>query len=132
MSRSLNKTALIGNVGSDPDVRSTQGNNKVAKFSLATSETFTDRSGQKQEKTQWHRITVWGKLADVVEQYVKKGDRVYVEGKIEYSETENDAGVKRYWTDIIARELIMLGGKSDGARTQATETPTAEYDDEPF
>ena len=109
MSRSLNKVTLIGNVGSDPDIRMTPSGTKVAKFSIATNESFTSRSGQQQEKTQWHRLTFFGRLTDVVEQWVKKGDRLYVEGRIEYSQTQTPQGETRYWTDIIAREMIMLG-----------------------
>ncbi|MDE0475968.1 MAG: single-stranded DNA-binding protein [Gammaproteobacteria bacterium] len=114
MSRSLNKVTLIGNVGSDPDIRMTPSGTKVAKFSVATNETFNDRSGRQQERTQWHRLTFFGRLSDVVEQWVKKGDRLYVEGRIEYSQTQTPQGETRYWTDIIVREMIMLGS---GGRT---------------
>jgi single-strand DNA-binding protein len=110
MSRSLNKVMLIGNVGSEPEIRTTGGGTKVAKFSLATNRVFNDRAGQRQEKTEWHRITAWDRIADLIEQYVHKGDRLYVEGSIEYSQTEDEAGKPRYWTDIIVRELVMLGG----------------------
>lgn len=112
MSRSLNKVQLIGNVGQDPEVRTTAGGTKMAKISLATSRTFNDRAGNKQEKTEWHRITAWGKLAEIIEQYVRRGDRLFVEGRIEYSETEHE-GQKRYWTDIQAHDLIMLGGAGE-------------------
>lgn len=112
MSRSLNKTTLIGRVGSDPEIRTTASGTKMAKISLATSRTWTDRSGQKAEKTEWHRITTWDKLAEIVERFVSKGDRLYIEGRIEYSETEHE-GQKRYWTDIHANELIMLGGAGE-------------------
>lgn len=114
MSRSLNKVMLIGNVGSDPEMRSTPGGMRVAKVSLATSRQFNDRSGQQQEKTEWHRLTFWDKLADVVEKYVKKGDRLYVEGRIEYSQTDDGKGTVKYWTDINVREMVMLGGGSGG------------------
>ena len=110
MSRSLNKVMLIGNVGSEPEIRTIAGGTKVAKFSLATNRTFNDRNGQRQEKTEWHRITCWAKTADIVEQYVHKGDRLYVEGSIEYSQTDDESGKPRYWTDINVRELVMLGG----------------------
>jgi len=110
MSRSLNKVMLIGNVGSEPEIRTTGGGTKMAKFSLATNRQWTDRSGQKQEKTEWHRITAWERIADLIEQYVHKGDRLYVEGSIEYSQTEDDSGKPRYWTDIVIREMVMLGG----------------------
>ena len=114
MSRSLNKVMLIGNVGSDPEVRSTASGTRLAKMSLATNRQWTNKHGSEQEKTEWHRLTVWGKLADVVERYVKKGDRLYVEGRIEYSESESD-GQKKYWTDVNVLEMVMLGGQGGGA-----------------
>ena len=110
MSRSLNKVMIIGNVGSEPDVRATASGARVAKLSVATNRTFQDRNGQNQEKTEWHRLTFFGKLADIVEQYVKKGDRIYVEGRLEYSQTTDEQGNTRYWTDIVATEMMMLGG----------------------
>lgn len=116
MSRSLNKVMLIGNLGSDPEIRTTPSGTKVAKVSLATNRTFQDRSGQQQEKTEWHRLTFFGKLADIVEQYVTKGDRLYVEGRLEYSQTEDDKGNVRYWTDIVAMEMVMLGSTMAGGQ----------------
>lgn len=110
MSRSLNKVMLIGNIGSEPEIRTTGGGTKLAKVSLATNRTWNDRSGQKQEKTEWHRLTFWDRLAELVEQYVKKGDRIYVEGRIEYSQTEDDKGNQRFWTDIVVQEMVLLGG----------------------
>ena len=114
MSRSLNKVILIGNLGSDPEVRSTTGGNRVATFSLATSRSWNDASGQKQEKTEWHRCVVWNSktstLADIVERYVKKGDKLYVEGRIEYRQWQDKDGQTKYSTEINVRELIMLGG----------------------
>jgi single-strand DNA-binding protein len=115
MSRSLNKVMLIGNVGNDPEIKTTGGGTKIAKVSLATNRTFNDRSGQQQEKTEWHRLTFWDKMADLVDQYVKKGDRLYVEGRIEYSQTEDDKGNQRFWTDIVVREMVMLGGAGSAA-----------------
>ena len=115
MARSLNKVMLIGNVGSDPEIKTTGGGTKMAKLSLATNRTFSDRSGQQQEKTEWHRLTFWDRLADLVEQYVKKGDRLYIEGRIEYSQTEDDKGNQRFWTDIVVREMVMLGGAGGAA-----------------
>ena len=148
MSRSLNKATLIGNVGGDPDVRSTASGNRVAKISLATNRQFTDRTGQQQDRTQWHRLTFFGRLVDVVEQWVKKGDRLYVEGRIEYSQTQDEHGGTRYWTDIIVNEMIMLGSTpgrtgADGAgqgqagyggrRAQGTQPAATEPDDDlPF
>jgi single-strand DNA-binding protein len=114
MSRSLNKVTLIGNLGSDPEVRSTTGGNRVATFSLATSRSWNDASGNKQEKTEWHRCVVWNtknsQLADIVEKYVKKGDKLYVEGRIEYRQWQDKDNQTRYSTEINVRELIMLGG----------------------
>ncbi len=125
MSRSLNKVTLIGNLGNDPEVRSTSGGNRVATFSLATSRSWNDAAGAKQEKTEWHRCVVWNtkssQLADIVERYVKKGDKIYVEGRNEYRQTQDKEGQTRYSTEINVRELIMLGaprggggGSSDG------------------
>lgn len=113
MSRSLNKVMLIGNVGNDPDVRTTSSGTPIAKMSLATTRKWKDGSGEQKEKTEWHRLTVWGKLVDVVERYVKKGDRLYVEGRIEYSESESD-GQKKYWTDVNVFEMLMLGSTGAG------------------
>ena len=145
MARSLNKATLIGNVGGDPDVRTTASGSRVAKLSLATSRSFQDRAGQQQERTQWHRLTFFGRLVDVVEQWVKKGDRLYVEGRIDYSQTQDEHGNARYWTDIIVQEMIMLGsrGGADGEqgpqrsgggyRPAAQSAPVAEPDDDlPF
>ena len=124
MARSLNKVNLIGNVGADPDIRTTSSGARIGKLSLATSRTFTDRSGHEQERTQWHRLTFFGKLVDVVEQWVGKGDRLYVEGRLEYSQTEDDHGGTRYWTDIIVYELIMLGS-SRGGDNSSSAAPAA-------
>jgi single-strand DNA-binding protein len=118
MSRSLNKVTLIGNLGNDPEVRSTTGGNRVATFSLATSRSWNDAAGSKQEKTEWHRCVVWNtktsQLADIVEKYVKKGDKLYVEGRIEYRQWQDKDGQTRYSTEINVRELIMLGSRSGG------------------
>ena len=114
MSRSLNKVMLIGNVGSDPEVRSTASGARVAKMSLATNRSFQDRTGQQQERTDWHRLTFFGKLADIVEQWVHKGDKIFVEGRVEYSQTQQDQGGTRYWTDIVVNEMMMLGGQGGG------------------
>ena len=118
VSRSLNKVTLIGNLGNDPEVRSTTGGNRVATFSLATSRTWNDQSGQRQEKTEWHRCVVWNtkgsQLADIVERYVHKGDKLYIEGRIEYRQWQDKDGQTRYSTEINVRELIMLSSKQGG------------------
>jgi single-strand DNA-binding protein len=137
VSRSLNKVTLIGNLGNDPEVRSTNGGNRVATFSLATSRSWNDASGSKQEKTEWHRCVAWNskgsQLADIVEKYVKKGDKLYVEGRIEYRQWQDKDGQTRYSTEINVRELLMLGtprggGDSDGEsvpRPRAAAAPKA-------
>lgn len=116
MSRSLNKAIIIGNLGSDPELRSTGGGQQVAQFNVATSRSWTNASGEKQEKTEWHRIVAWRKLAEIAERYLKKGDKVYIEGEITYREYEaKDGSGKRYITEIEAREMIMLGGREGGS-----------------
>jgi single-strand DNA-binding protein len=127
MARSLNKVTLIGNTGGDPDVRTTASGARIAKLSLATSRSFQDRSGQQQERTDWHRLTFFGRLVDVVEQWVKKGDRLFVEGRIEYSQTQDDRGGTRYWTDIVVNEMIMLGSGGAGRAAPAAENQGGGY-----
>ena len=125
MSRSLNKVTLIGNLGSDPEVRATPGGNRVAQFSLATSRTWNDQAGVRQEKTEWHRCVVWNtkasQLADIVERYVKKGDKVFVEGRIEYRQWQDKDGQTRYSTEINVRELIMLSSRQGGGGYEGDE-----------
>lgn len=141
----LNKVQLIGNLGKDPEVK--QVNSKsVCNFSIATSESYKDKDGQKQTITDWHDIQVWDKLADICGQYLKKGSKVYIEGKLKKRSYEDKDGVKRYVTDIVCTNMIMLDGKSGEATTTgygntmpintsnpypvATETPAT--DDLPF
>jgi single-strand DNA-binding protein len=114
MSRSLNKAQLIGNLGADPEIRSTTSGTQVATLSIATSRRWNDRQGQQQEKTEWHRVVCWDKLAEICERFLKRGDRVYVEGSIEYRQWDGQDGQKKYTTEIRARELIMLGGRDGG------------------
>jgi single-strand DNA-binding protein len=125
VSRSLNKVTLIGNLGNDPEVRSTTGGNRVATFSLATSRTWNDASGAKQEKTEWHRCVVWNtkgsQQADIVEKYVHKGDKLYVEGRIEYRQWQDKDGQTRYSTEINVREFIMLSGRGGGSDFEGSE-----------
>jgi single-strand DNA-binding protein len=129
MSRSLNRVQLIGNLGADPEVRSISNGNRVANFSLATSRQWTGASGDKQEKTEWHRVVLWNNrgsnLADVAERYCKKGDKVYVEGSIEYRSWQDKDGQTRYTTEIRARELILLSGRGGGDAGDAVTAPKA-------
>jgi len=137
VSRSLNKVTLIGNLGADPELRSTNNGSRVATLSLATSRQWTDQKGEKQEKTEWHRVICWNNkgfmLADLAEKYMKKGDKVYIEGRIEYRTWEDKEKQTRYTTEIIAREIILLGsrgaggeGSGDFARAKATAKATPE------
>ena len=120
MSRSLNKVMLVGNLGNDPEIRTTSNGSKVANFSLATTRQWNSASGEKQEKTEWHKCIAWntgGKgtgLADIIERYVHKGDKLYVEGRIEYRQYEDKEKQTRYVTEINVREILLLGGKSGG------------------
>jgi single-strand DNA-binding protein len=114
----LNKVILVGNLGADPEMRYTASGTAVAKFSLATSRKFTGKDGQRQDKTEWHRIVAWGKLAEICGQYLSKGKQVIIEGRIEYGSYEKD-GVKHYTTDIVAENMQMLG--SPGGRGQERE-----------
>ena len=116
----MNRVILIGNLGGDPEVRYTAGGTAVGKFSLATSRKFTGKDGQKQEKTEWHRIVAWAKLAEICGQYLTKGKKVMIEGRIEYGSYEKD-GVKHYTTDIIAENMEMLGGNGQGNGNQSRE-----------
>jgi single-strand DNA-binding protein len=116
MSKSLNKVTLIGNLGADPEVRTTNTGTRVATISVATSRQWKGADGQRQDKTQWHKVICWNnkvgqQLADVVEKYTKKGDKVYVEGEIEYRQYQDKEGQTRYVTEITCRELILLGGR---------------------
>lgn len=111
--RSLNKAMIIGHLGNDPDVRYTPSNTAVANFSVATSERYKDAQGEWQEKTQWHRIVAWNRLAEIAQQYLKKGSQVYIEGPIETRSWEGQDGQTRYTTEIKALTLIMLDSRGD-------------------
>ena len=109
---SVNKVILIGNLGKDPDIRYMPNGEAVANITLATSETWKDKTGAKQEKTEWHRVTFYRKLAEIVGEYLKKGSSVYVEGRLETRKWTDKTGTDRYTTEIIANEMRMLGSKS--------------------
>ncbi len=130
MSRSLNKVQLIGNLGKDPELKYTPSGVAVATFSIATSESWKDQEGNQQEKTEWHNIVAWRKLAEICGEYLKKGKKVYLEGKLQTRNYEKD-GVKRYVTEIVADQLIMLdggGGKSNNSNTTSESAPAAHND----
>ena len=149
MARGVNKVILIGNLGADPEVRYTPDGAPVANFNLATSESWNDRtSGEKQERTEWHRLVVWRKLAEIAGQYLKKGSKIYIEGKLQTRSWEDQSGQKRYTTEVVVNELQMLdsrgeGGGGDGgisrdpgpagqAESGSPPAAAAEEDDLPF
>jgi len=116
---SLNKAQLIGHLGSDPEVKFTPSGQAVCNFSVATNESWKDKDGNKQERTEWHRIVVWGKLAEVCGKYLAKGRQAYIEGRIQTRNYDDKEGVKRYVTEIVAEEVKFLGGgdKEEGSRS---------------
>lgn len=122
----LNKVILIGRLGKDPETRFMPNDEAVCNFSVATSEAWNDRNGQRQERTEWHNITMYRRLAEIAGQYLKKGSQVYLEGKIQSRKYTDKNGVERTAYDIIANEMKMLGGGSDGQQAQQAqgEAPT--------
>jgi single-strand DNA-binding protein len=114
MAQGLNKAILIGNLGTDPEVRYTQGNQAVAKFRLATTETYLDRSKTQQSRTEWHNVVAWGRTAETVSRFLRKGRQVYVEGRIQTRQWEDREGNKRYTTEVVAQRVLFLGGRGDG------------------
>jgi single-strand DNA-binding protein len=129
----INKVILVGNLGKDPEVRHLENNVAVATFSLATSESYKDKNGQRVEKTEWHNIVMWRGLAEVAEKYLKKGQMVYIEGKIRTRNYQDKEGQTRYTTEIVADEMTMLGARPEGgqggntsnASTQSTPAQNA-------
>ena len=115
---SLNKAMIIGRLGADPEVRITQNNTTVANMSVATTERYKDKSGERQESTEWHRVVVWGKLAEICQKYLTKGSMVYFEGKIQTRQWENKEGQKQYTTEINAQEMRMLDSRGEGNQGQ--------------
>jgi single-strand DNA-binding protein len=123
--RGINKVILIGNLGADPEIRYTANGTAVARLNIATTESYIDKDGNRQEQTEWHRVVAWRKLAEICGQYLSKGKQVYIEGRLRTTSYEKD-GVKRYTTEIEAREMLMLGGTGDrGAGNRDYEPPFA-------
>jgi single-strand DNA-binding protein len=110
---SVNKAIVVGNLGRDPETRYTQSNTAVTNFTIATTDQWTDRDGNKQERTEWHRIVAWGRLGEICGQYLQKGKQVYIEGRLQTREWDDKEGQKRYTTEIVAREMQMLGRAGD-------------------
>ena len=122
----LNKVILIGNLGRDPEVRYLPSGDAVANFSIATSENWKDRNGQRQERTEWHNISMFGRLAEIAGQYLKKGSKVYIEGRIQSRKYTGKDGIERTAYEIIGNEMKMLGGKAEGSSESAnTAEPPA-------
>ena len=114
MARGINKAILVGNLGNDPETKYTQGGMAITKTSLATTSVRKDKDGNTQENTQWHRVTFFGKLGEIAGEYLRKGSQVYVEGEIRYDKYTGQDGVEKYFTEIVANEMQMLGGRGDG------------------
>ncbi len=126
----VNKVILIGNLGRDPEMRYTQNNTPVANFTVATSDQWTDRNGEKQERTEWHRVVAWGRLAEICGQYLQKGKQVYIEGRLQTREWQDQNGQKRYTTEIVAREMQMLGRPGDAPAQMAASNGSPAVQDE--
>jgi single-strand DNA-binding protein len=118
---SVNKVIVLGNLGSDPEVRYTPSGKAVANFSLATSERYTNKDGEKEEKTEWHRIVAWGRLGEICGEYLSKGSQIYIEGRLQTRTWEDRDGNKRYTTEIVAHTMQMLGGSRKGGEATSIE-----------
>ncbi len=136
--RGVNKVILIGNLGRDPEVRYTKSGTSVATLNLATTDSWTDQNGQKQERTEWHRVVAWAKLADIAKEYLTKGQQVYIEGRLQTRSWDDRDGNKRYTTEIKADQMVMLGGRRGGENSERGEPssspspPGPEETPEPF
>lgn len=129
---SVNKVILVGRLGRDPETRYTSGGQAVANFSVATDESYKDRSGERQKRTEWHKIVVWGKQAEIAQQYLKKGSLVFIEGRIQSREWQDKEGQKRTSFEIVATNFRMLGGRGDSAAAGAGAAPGASRSSDDF
>ena len=137
MARSVNKVILIGNLGKDPELRYTNSGVAVATFSIATNESWKDPDGNLQERTQWHNIVAWRKLAEICGEYLKKGGKIYVEGRLQHRNYDDKSGVKRYVTEIVLDEMVMLDSRGaspsiEQGPPQPEEQQSDKADDLPF
>lgn len=123
MARGINKVILVGNLGNDPEVKYTQGGMAITTLSLATTSVRKDKEGNQQEKTEWHRVKLFGKLGEIAGEYLKKGRQVYIEGSIRYDKFTGQDGVEKYFTDIVADDMQMLGGGGAGEGGERMERP---------
>ena len=127
----LNKAILIGNLGKDPEIRYTSSGLGVANFNIATSETWTNKEGEKETRTEWHRIVAFGKLAEICGEYLSKGKQVYIEGRIQTRDWEDQNGVKRYTTEIVANQMQMLGTRDAANAVRPQGPPAADFSGAP-
>jgi len=137
MARSVNKVILVGNLGKDPELRYTSSGVAVATFSIATNESWKDVEGNLQERTQWHNIVAWRKLAEICGEYLKKGGKIYAEGRLQHRNYDDKNGVKRYVTEIVLDEMVMLDSRGGGSAPEPgpssqEEQPADKADDLPF
>ncbi len=124
----LNRIQLIGNLGKDPDYKETTGGQGVCKISLATTEKYTNKAGEKIKTTEWHNIVLWGKLAEVCREYLRKGNLIYIEGAIKTRKWDNQEGATQYTTEIIGKSMQMLGGKPSGDSSSSSSSPPDDND----
>lgn len=129
----VNKVILVGNLGKDPEIKTFESGTKKASFSLATAESYKDKNGEKKENTEWHNIVFWGNLVDVIDKYLKKGNQVYIEGKITSRSYDDKDGNKKYITEIVGTSLVMLGSKpSGGNNNESAEKETVDTAENQF
>ena len=125
MAGSVNKVILVGRLGQDPEVRFTQGGTAVANLRIATDETWKDQNGERQQRTEWHRVVAWSKLAEICGQYLSKGRLVYIEGRLQTRSWDDREGNKRYTTEVRADNMVMLGGRSEEGQAAPAARPAA-------
>ena len=133
MSNGLNKVLIIGNLGADPEIKYTQAGSPVANLSVATSERWKDKNtGEQKEQVEWHRVVIFGRLAEIAEQYLKKGSKIFIEGKLQTRDWEDSEGKKRYTTEVVAREMTMLDSKGDSMESSSSASPSSKPNNDKF
>lgn len=130
----VNKHVIVGRLGKDPEIKNTTNGNTVANFSVATSRTWKDKEGNKQEKTQWHRVVIWGKLAEICGEYLHKGDQVYLEGEVEHRTYQDADGNDKYITETVCNNMVMLGSRqtSDSGAARPEQSRKTSQGDNPY
>jgi len=127
----VNKVILVGNLGADPTMRYTPSGTAVANFNLATTERFTNKNGEREARTEWHRVVAWGRLAEICNQYLKKGKQIYVEGRLQTRNWEDQSGNKRYTTEVIANNMVMLGRAGEAGDVPSQDFPPDDFQEAP-